>query len=128
MKAVFLTEFGGPDVLRYGDLPLPTPGENQVLVKVAAVGVNPVDTYIRAGKYGSVPTPFVIGADMAGTVQAVGRHVRDFTIGQRVWCTNQQFLGRQGVFAEDCVIDQDWLYPSRTESISRAAAACAWSA
>ncbi len=112
MKAAFFNQPGEPDVIQYGDLPDPSPAEGQVLVKTAAVSVNPIDTYIRGGaKYWDLPQPFVIGCDLAGTVVAVGAGVKQFSPGHRVWGSNQGLLGRQGTFSELCAIDAQWLYP-----------------
>ena len=73
MKAAFIETTGSPDVIRYGDLPRPEPQEGEVLVRVGAVSVNPVDTYIRSGMVSMpLPKPFIIGCDLAGTVEAVG--------------------------------------------------------
>jgi NADPH:quinone reductase len=113
MKAAYIRSPGAPDVIEYGDLPDPIPGDEQVLVRTGAVSVNPIDTYIRNGaNYWPLPNPFIIGCDLAGTVEAVGSKVTRFSPGQRVWCSNQGLLGRQGTFAELCAIDQEWLYPS----------------
>lgn len=113
MKAAFFTQPGEPDVIQYGDLPDPSPAAGQVLVKVAAVSVNPIDTYIRGGaKYWELPQPFVIGCDLAGTVIEVGAGVKRFNPGDRVWGSNQGLLGRQGTFSELCAVDAQWLYPT----------------
>ncbi len=113
MKAAFLESTGSPDVIRYGDLPTPTPGKGEVLVKVAAVSVNPIDTYIRAGTVAMpLPKPFIVGCDLAGTVEAVGPGVQRFKPGDRVWGSNQGLLGRQGTFAEYACVHEDWLYPT----------------
>ncbi len=113
MKAAYISETGLPDVIQYGDLPDPRPAEHQVLVKVGAVSVNPIDTYIRGGaKFWELPQPFIIGCDVAGTVIEVGSAVRQFKVGDRVWGSNQGLLGRQGTFAELCAIDPQWLYPT----------------
>ena len=73
MKAAYIESTGGPEVIRYGDLPIPRVGSGQVLVKVEAVAVNPIDTYIRAGTVVfPLPKPFIIGCDLAGVVVEVG--------------------------------------------------------
>lgn len=111
MKAAYIEQTGSPDVIKYGDLPTPTITGSQVLVKTSAVAVNPIDTYIRNGApYWQLPTPFVIGCDLAGSVEAIGPDVRRFKPGDRVWCSNQGLQGRQGTFAEYCAIDECWLY------------------
>ena len=113
MKAAYIEQPGPPEVIRYGDLPAPQPAGAQVLVKVAAVSVNPVDTYIRSGAIaGGLPRPFVVGCDLAGTVEAVGPEVVRLKPGDRVWGSNQGLLGRQGTFAEYAAVDECWLYPT----------------
>ena len=113
MKAAYIESTGGPDAIRYADLPTPTPKQGEVLVRVGAVALNPVDLYIRAGTIPMPLTfPFVIGCDLAGTVEAVGPGVRRFKAGDRVWGSNQGLLGRQGTFAEYAAVHEDWLYPT----------------
>jgi len=113
MKAAYIQETGAPENIVYGDLPKPEPVGTQVLVKTGAVAVNPVDTYIRNGaNYWELPKPFIIGCDLAGTVEAVGPKVTRFNLGDRVWATNQGLVGRQGTFAEYCAVDECWLYPT----------------
>ena len=125
MKAAYITECGPPKNIQYGDLPKPVATGRQVLVKVGAVSLNPVDTYIRNGaNYWELPTPFVVGCDLAGTVEAVGEKGTRFQIGDRVWGTNQGLLGRQGTFAEYCSIDEEWLYPTPDGVSDDDAAAC----
>jgi NADPH2:quinone reductase len=113
MKAAFFDTTGSPDVIRYGDLPRPDPKEGEVLVRVGAVAVNPIDTYIRSGAVTMpLPKPYVIGCDLAGTVEAAGPGVRLFKAGDRVWGSNQGLLGRQGTFAEYACVGEQWLYPT----------------
>nr|XP_028588910.1 quinone oxidoreductase [Podarcis muralis] len=87
MRAVKVFEFGGPEVLKLqADIPLPVPGENQVLIKVHACGINPVETYIRSGTYAKKPAlPHTPGSDVAGVVEGVGEHVTTFKKGDRVF-------------------------------------------
>lgn len=113
MKAAYINQTGAPENIVYGDLPAPRPSPTQCLVKVGAVAVNPVDTYIRAGMIQmQLPLPFIIGCDLAGTVVEVGSQVTRFRPGDRVWGTNQGLLGRQGTFAEFAAVDECWLYPT----------------
>lgn len=113
MKAAYITQPGPPESILYGDLPQPVPTASQVLIKVGAVSVNPIDTYIRSGLVKMpLPSPFVVGCDVAGTVEAVGADVKRFQPGDRVWGSNQGLLGRQGTFAEYAAIDECWLYPT----------------
>ncbi len=116
MKAAYITATGAADQIVYGDLPTPEPGPGQVLVKVGAVAVNPIDTYIRSGAVAMPLTfPFVVGCDLAGTVVKLGPNVSRLKIGDRVWGTNQGLLGRQGTFAEYAAVDEQWLYPTPAE-------------
>ena len=86
MKAIRINEFGGPEVLRLEDVPEPEPAAGQVLVRVRAAGVNPVDTYIRSGVHAVKPAlPYTPGLDAAGEVEAVGEGVTRFRTGQRVY-------------------------------------------
>ncbi len=126
MKAAYIEQTGPPENIQYGDLPKPEISGSQVLVKVGAVAVNPVDTYIRNGaNYWELPMPFVIGCDLAGTVEAVGPDVKSLKSGDRVWGSNQGLVGRQGTFAEYCAVDECWLYPTPDGVSDEAAAACA---
>ena len=86
MKAIRVKEFGPPEVMRLEELPDPIPAAGQVVVKVAAVGVNPVDTYIRSGVYRpDLKLPYTPGLDAAGVISAVGPDVRHRRVGQRVY-------------------------------------------
>jgi NADPH2:quinone reductase len=126
MKAAYIESTGAPDVIRYGDLPRPAPKEGEVLVRVGAVAVNPIDTYIRSGAVAMpLPKPFIIGCDLAGTVEAVGPGAKRFKPGDRVWGSNQGLFGRQGTFAEYACVLEDWLYPTPAGVPDRDAAAVA---
>jgi len=126
MKAAYIENVGPPENIIYGDLPTPAPVGAQVLVEVGAVAVNPVDTYIRNGaNYWELPKPFIVGCDLAGTVEAVGPEASRFRVGDRVWGTNQGLMGRQGTFAEYCAVDEQWLYPTPDNVTDETAAACA---
>lgn len=112
MKAAYISKTGSPEVIQIGDLPDPEPGPSDVLVKVKAVAVNPIDTYIRSGAVKlELPNPYIVGCDLAGTVEKVGSGVSGFAVGDRVWGSNQGLFGRQGTFAESAVVDEKWLYP-----------------
>src|ERR1700730_18543762 len=113
MKAAFLEAPGPPEVIRYGDLPTPKPKPGEVLVRVGAAALNPIDIYIRAGTVAMpLPRPFIPGCDLAGTVASVGAGVRLFTAGDRVWGSNQGLLGGQGTWAEYACVAEEWLYPT----------------
>jgi NADPH:quinone reductase len=126
MKAAYIETTGTPDVIRYGDLPTPQPGAGEVLVKIGAVAVNPIDLYIRSGMVNMpLPRPFIIGCDLAGTVEQVGPGVTNWKPGDRVWGSNQGLLGRQGTFAEYACVKAEWLYatPAGVEDTVAAAGA-----
>jgi NADPH2:quinone reductase len=113
MKAAFIETTGNPDVIRLGDLPTPSAGPGEVLVRVKAAALNPIDLYIRSGAVPmQLPKPFVVGCDLAGTVESVGPGAKRFKPGDRVWGTNQGLLGRQGTCAEYAAVHEDWLYPT----------------
>jgi NADPH:quinone reductase len=113
MKAAFMQQTGPPEVIQFGDLPQPKPGPTEVLVRVGAVAMNPIDTYIRSGMIkASLPRPFIPGCDLAGMVEETGANVKRFRRGDRVWGSNQGLLGRQGTFAEFAAVDEQWLYPT----------------
>jgi NADPH:quinone reductase len=113
MRAAFIEETGPPEVIKVGELPRPVPGSGQVLLRVHAVALNPIDLYIRSGL---VPMPlsfpYIIGCDVAGSVEETGAGCTRFQKGDRVWGSNQGLLGRQGVAAEYAVVDESWLYPT----------------
>lgn len=124
MKAAYITETGPAESIIVSDLPTPTPGPTEVLVRVRAAAVNPVDTYITSGAVEmELPFPYVIGCDLAGEVEAVGAEVSRFKPGDRVWGSNQGLLGRQGTFAEYAAVDEKWLYTTPAEVDDQTAAA-----
>lgn len=103
MRAVYIEEIGGLDKLKYGDLPTPTPGPGEVLVRVAFAGVNPADWKCREGKlvkYYEYRFPFVLGFEGAGTIEAIGPGVEGLTPGQRVVFSSQVAIGAWGAYAE----------------------------
>jgi NADPH:quinone reductase len=126
MKAAFIETTGTPDRIRLGDLPTPTPAAGEVLVRVSAAALNPIDLYIRAGTIAMpIPKPFISGCDLAGVVEAVGPAAARFAVGDRVWGSNQGLLGRQGTSAEFACVHEDWLYPTPDGVSDQAAAAVA---
>jgi NADPH2:quinone reductase len=126
MKAAYLESIGDPEVIGYGNLPDPSPKAGEVQVRVLAAALNPIDTYIRAGKVDmTLPKPFIPGCDFAGTVTALGPGVNALKVGDRVWGSNQGLLGRQGTFAELICVHEDWVYPTPAEVTDADAAAAA---
>lgn len=106
MKAIVVHEYGGPDVLKFEDYPDPVPGRGEVLVRVAAASVNPVDYKRRAGltqEFYPIHFPGLIGVDVAGTVVKIGPGVEAFTVGNRV------FAVADNTYAELCVVKADIL-------------------
>ncbi|MFP6613986.1 MAG: NADPH:quinone reductase [Pirellulales bacterium] len=124
MKAAYIEKTGPASNIIYGDLPTPEPSGREVLVKVGAAALNPIDTYIRGGaNYWDLPLPFIGGCDLAGIVQIAAAETSRFAVGDRVWGSNQSLLGRQGTFAEYAVVDECWLYPTPQEVSDEEAAA-----
>ncbi len=112
MRAAYIEQTGPPEVIKVGELPRPVPGPGQVLVRVHAAALNPVDLYIRSGLVAMpLAFPYIVACDVAGTVAEVGPNCKHFQVGDRVWGSNQGLLGRQGVAAEYGAIDEAWLYP-----------------
>ncbi len=107
MKAIVVREFGGPEVMRLEEAPDPKPGPGQVVVKVKAVGVNPVDTYIRAGKYGERPLPYIPGVDAAGVVEEIGEGVTRVAIDDRVYLAGPL----TGAYAEKALCEECQVHP-----------------
>lgn len=104
MKAILVHEFGGPEVLKFEDLPEPKPGPGEVVVRIRAVGVNPVDVSIRTGAYRQVvPLPYIPGSDGAGLVQATGEGVTEVKPGDRVFITGTTSPSFTGAYAEFAV-------------------------
>ncbi|OBB81168.1 hypothetical protein A5760_17705 [Mycobacterium colombiense] len=100
MAASYITELGPAEAIHVGELPVPMSGPTDVLVSVEAVVVNPVDTFIRAGRYQTVtPFPFIVGRDLVGTVFHAPTGT-GFTTGEHVWCNSLGHDGRQGSFAQ----------------------------
>ncbi|MFW6204276.1 MAG: quinone oxidoreductase family protein [Actinomycetota bacterium] len=103
MRAVLVPTNGGSDVLEPTEVDAPEPGPGEVLVDVAAAGVNYIDTYQREGRY-PVPTPFVLGLEGAGTVRALGDGVSEFKVGDRV-----AWMQALGSYAEQLAVPADKL-------------------
>ena len=108
MKAIRVHEFGPPEVMRLEDVTDPAPGPGQVLVRVHAAGVNPVETYIRSGAYANKPPlPYTPGGDAAGVVAAVGARVPRCQVGDRVYTAGTI----SGAYAQLALCDAAQVYP-----------------
>ena len=102
MKAVYIEQFGGPEVVKYGDLPDPTAAAGQVVVDAFGASVNGADWKVRAGQYGKAAFPLVLGRDFSGVVSAVGQGVTDLRVGDEVFGVLE--AGREGAYAEKIAI------------------------
>jgi NADPH2:quinone reductase len=108
VKAIRVKEFGGPGVLNLEEVPTLQPGAAQVLVRMHAIGINPVETYIRAGTYARLPElPYTPGNDGAGVVEQVGADVSEFKAGDRVYTAGSI----SGTYAELALCKADQLHP-----------------
>ncbi|EEI20026.1 L-threonine 3-dehydrogenase [Lentilactobacillus hilgardii] len=120
MKAAYIKETGSSKNIIIGDLPEPEIGADDVLVKVSAVSVNHVDTFVRAGSYQTnLNFPFVIGRDAVGEVEKVGANVDRFAIGSQVWTNSMGYDGRQGTTSRYVAVPADRLFhiPSGVDPI-----------
>lgn len=120
MKAIQVESFGAPEVLQLAELPDPQPAAGQVLVRIRAAGVNPVDTYIRAGTYARKPAlPYTPGLDGAGTVERLGEGVSGLVVGQRVYVAGSI----SGTYAELALCSAGQVHPlPETVSFAQGAA------
>jgi NADPH2:quinone reductase len=107
MKAIRVHQFGGPEVLKLEEVPDPIPKAGEVLVRVAAAGINPFETYIRAGNYGPRSFPFTPGVDAGGVVEAVGEGVTRFKSGDHVYTAGSL----TGTYAEKTLCGQNTVHP-----------------
>ena len=108
MKAIRVKEFGGPEVLRLEEVPTPRPGPGEVVVRMHAAGVNPVETYIRAGTYARLPDlPYTPGNDGAGVVEQVGSDVTEFKAGDHVYTSGSI----SGTYAEFALCKKEQVHP-----------------
>ncbi len=125
MKAAFINALGDAASIRYGELPDPVAGPHQAVVKVEAVAVNNVDTFVRSGRWPTeVNFPLAMGRDLVGTVVEVGASVTDLEPGRRVWTNSAGYGGRAGATAELVPVDRDRLYelPAQADPTSFVAA------
>jgi NADPH2:quinone reductase len=108
MKAIRVHEFGGMEVLRLEEVPMPQPEPGEVLVRMHAAGVNPVETYIRAGTYPRLPElPYTPGNDGAGVVEQVGSDVSEFKAGDHVYTSGSI----SGTYAEFALCKKEQVHP-----------------
>jgi NADPH:quinone reductase len=113
MKAIRVDEFGAPEVLRFEEVPTPQPGPDQVLVRMYAIGVNPVETYIRAGTYARLPVlPYTPGNDGAGVVEKLGPDVNEFKTDDRVYTAGSV----SGTYAEFALCRTEQVHPLPTNA------------
>lgn len=114
MKAIRIHSYGGPEVLVYEEAPRPEPGPGEVLIKVHAAALNPVDRYVRAGYFqgiGNLALPFTPGLDLAGVIEALGDGVNTFAVGDAVYGYLNLMTMRQGAYAEYTVARVDEIAP-----------------
>ena len=108
MKAIRVNNFGGPEVLQLEEVPDLKPAADQVVVRVRAAGVNPVDTYIRAGTYPRKPSlPYTPGIDGAGTIESAGANATRFKAGDRVYLAGSL----SGTYAEYALCEERFVFP-----------------
>lgn len=118
MKAVRVHEYGGPEVLRYEEVPDPRPAAGMAIVEVKASGVNFIDIYHRTGQYPATSLPYVVGTEAAGIVREVGEGVHLVRPGDRVAC-----FAPVGTYSEAIVVPADRLVPVPAQVDLRVAAA-----
>jgi len=124
MRAAYIQQTGAPAVIQFGELPTPTPAAGEVLVKIGAAAINPIDVYIRSGAINAqLQFPYIPGCDLAGTVTEVGKDVSRFKVGDRVWGSNQSLAGRRGTLAEFAAVGEQWLYSTPAKESDQEAAA-----
>ncbi len=111
MRAIVIRQFGDPDVMQLASVSDPAPGPGQVLVRIHACGVNPVETYVRAGAYARLPSlPYTPGTDAAGVIEAVGAGITGVAVGDRVYVIGTADR-QQGTYAENAVCALAQVHP-----------------
>jgi NADPH2:quinone reductase len=130
MRAIVVRAFGGPEVMRLEEVPGPTPGPAQAVVRIHAAGVNPVDTYLHGGAYVRKPAlPYTPGFDGAGEIEAIGDGLAGFSVGDRVYIGGPgRTIAGAGTYAERAVCTADQLHrlPARTTFAQGAALGVAY--
>ena len=123
MRAIRVEQFGEPDVMRVVDVEEPQPREGEVVVHIRAAGVNPVDAYVRSGKYARLPElPYTPGSDGAGIVKHVGAGVTGLSAGDRVYVAA---LGvRLGTYAEKMAVAARLVHPIPAAVPSKSGVRC----
>ena len=117
MQAIQILTTGGPEVLTLRDIPVPSPGPDEALIRIEACGVNFIDTYLREGRY-PANLPYTLGQEAAGVIESVGFNVSTVKVGDRVaWC------GVPGTYAQFALAPADRLVPIPDEVSSQQAAA-----
>lgn len=108
MKAIRVHAFGEANVLQCDDVSNLTPNQDQILIRIKAIGINPVDAYIRSGQYPTKPTlPYTPGSDCSGTIEAVGTLIKTMSPGQRVYTWGSV----SGTYAEYCLCTLEQVHP-----------------
>jgi NADPH:quinone reductase-like Zn-dependent oxidoreductase len=102
MKAAYIERFGGPEVIKYGDLPDPVAGAGEVVIDIVAASVNAADWKVRLGHYGQSKFPIILGRDFSGTVSAIGAGVNDLKVGDAVFGVCE--AGQEGAYAEKIAV------------------------
>ncbi|MGX7025201.1 NADPH:quinone reductase [Vagococcus hydrophili] len=111
MKGILVSEFGSSDVLNYTELQSVPVGDDEVRISLKAVGINPVETYIRQGTYSLLPElPYTPGKDGAGIIEEIGKNVTEFNVGDRVFVSVGGNKGR-GTYAEEIICNTEFIYP-----------------
>jgi len=122
MKAIVVHQFGGPEVLKLEEVPTPKPAAGQVLVRIHAAGVNPYDTYMRAGTYAvKPPLPYTPGSDAAGVIEAIGDGIKKVRPGDRVYTAKTV----TGAYAQFALALEEQVHPL-PEQISFGQGAAVW--
>ena len=113
MRAIRVHQFGGPEVLKLEEIPDPKPGPGEVVVRVRAAGVNPVDAYMHTGTYArKPPLPYTPGFDGAGEIESVGDDVKGFAVGDRVYIAGPgNTMAGAGTYAEKALCSPSQLHP-----------------
>ena len=112
MNAIQVHKFGGPEVLEYStSVPRPAPGPDDVLVRIKAVGVNPVDVVIRSGFFGPQQFPYIPGADFAGVIEEIGANVTSFKVGDRVYGSDLTAPNKMKAYAQYIAIKHSLVHP-----------------